>query len=352
MKFNRMEDALDFISRLPDRPTLSEGYTPEKIKAEFDRGVQALKKYINEDLLRQLEANGAGSSAAEKLGSAMISDLKGKTVYEQIVALKGLADSLREDLKNAVTGEIPDGSLGEEKLSSSLRDMLHAKDVQGLRCHSYTQQGVYTFTAPRAGLYRFRMVGAGGAGTLINSSGEPVGSFDCHGGPSGAYAEFCRYLEKDASVSMVIGRGGAPVPEVTLGQVLDLEELGEDFFTWMLAAQQGESTEIYFSDTVRIAADGGNRGGGPVGVRTFDLGDTPVICYSGAPESLWGRERIAMGADSFLGVGGRRGKAPGFGGGGEGGRIRLETATKFVVEKLPAAGGDGAVFIEYVGGEG
>ncbi len=351
MKFNRMEDALDFISRLPDRPSLSEGYTPEKIKAEFDKGVQALKEYINEDLLRQLEANGAGSSAAERLGSATIRGLKGKNVYDQLAALKELADTLREDLNSAVTGAIPDGSLGEEKLTSPLRDLLHAKESHGFRCVSYTQRGAYTFITPRAGLYRIRLVGGGGAGTLINPLAQPVGSYDCHGGASGACGEFFRYMEKGARMSMVIGQGAFPRREITLGQVLDTQEMEEGHFEWLMLSQEGGSTEIYFTNDIRVVAEGGSREGGPVGVRTYELGDTPVMCYSGAHQNPWGQERIAMGADSLLGQGGRRGKAPGNGGGGEGGRIRFETETRFVVEKLPTAGGDGAVFIEYIGGD-
>lgn len=350
MSFDRMKERPDFVSRLPDRPQASEGYSPQALKAVFDRGALALRAYLNEDLLCQLEAKGEGVSAAERLGSAAIDGLKGNTVHAQIAALKVLADALREDLRLAATGEIPDGSLGEEKLSEELRDRLEKQNGQGLFYKVFSQNGIFEFVAPQKGCYRFRFTGAGGAGTLVNPLGKPTGVYECEGGPGGAHGELLREMAEGDKVTLIVGKGGVPYGGFALGQELSATEYDGNYLSNRLDSFPGGDTELIFPDGERLVAMGGDRAAGPVGVRSYHLKSILSVSRRSVPVNPFGGQWLSCGADSSAGQGGRNGEAPGIGGGGEGGRLRFEEDARYVVEALPASGADGAVVIDYIGG--
>lgn len=93
-------------SSMPDRPNTVFASTAA-FKAALDSSTQALQAAINA-LVADLQASGAGVSAAEFIGSAPIAGLSGSTVYNQITDAKS-------QLNGVVLGQIPDLSLTTNK---------------------------------------------------------------------------------------------------------------------------------------------------------------------------------------------------------------------------------------------
>lgn len=347
MSFSRMMEATDHVARLPDCPAASEGYSPQALKAVFDKGATLVKEFINQVLLQELEANGAGASAAERLGSAYVEGLAGITVHQQIRSLKEALDRVEAQGEEAILGQIPDGSLGENKLDEALIALLYEKNKRTL-CHKvYDKKGVYSFQAPAAGRYRIRGVGAGGAGNLLCPQGSPTGSFDGMGGPSGAYAEVNLHLEKGAPVSISVGSGGVPVGH-SVGQILSEVEYEGDYVANARYSAPGEDTEIHFSNEKRLLIHGGSDDPWGAKVQIYGAWEAAPITRRGRS---YAEEKKRAGADSALGQGGGDGVNAGMGGGGQGGRLYWgEDGDRRVLE-TPSAGSDGAVIIDYLGGE-
>ena len=88
--------------------------TPAEVKAAFDSRGDDLKTYLDA-LITALNSTTAGSSGADKLGMTAIEGLDGETVQAIVGDLKNYLDT---GLNAVVLGQIPDGSLGDVKLSN------------------------------------------------------------------------------------------------------------------------------------------------------------------------------------------------------------------------------------------
>lgn len=105
MAFTSISKDMNIISVLSNLPNEDDGLTAEELKEKFDEGGLALKEYINDTLLSELE----GVSGSEKLGAKAISGVAGANIYLQISDLKTQLDEL-------TMGSIPDNSLETIKL--------------------------------------------------------------------------------------------------------------------------------------------------------------------------------------------------------------------------------------------
>lgn len=128
MSFTRITDEMENISGLSDRPNDSDGLSAAQLKALFDAPGVALKKYVNEVLLPELESKEeravthttpSGSvtefihSGAYHIGVGPIAGLS-----EQGYSLQLVLSMLYEAISEATVGSIPDGSLTAAKYGS------------------------------------------------------------------------------------------------------------------------------------------------------------------------------------------------------------------------------------------
>ena len=90
MALPKFDKDMAIISALDDEPNDVGGLTAAELKAKFDEGGQALKQFLNETLTPQIDMQKAG----------------------------------REELQGLVLGQIPDGSITEEKLTPELEEQI------------------------------------------------------------------------------------------------------------------------------------------------------------------------------------------------------------------------------------
>ena len=348
MDFTRITDRLNNVSALPDVPAMSEGWTPEALKAEFDKAALSIGRFINEILLPELEANGQGASGAEKIGSAAISGLEGMTVRSQLVSLRQLCSLLDSRIREVSAGGIPDGTIGLEKFSAEALAMMSQRFTANLCVSSFTQAGSFTFTAPRTGIYRVRAVGGGSAGNLVNSHGMSTGVYSGTGGSSGSYAEALVSLNADTVLNIVVGQGGQPIAGIAVGQEFSLEQYA-DYVNRCSYSGLGGNTTVRVPSVGTIVCAGADPDNAfartSFGLAAGDTGFSAPIAVSGDSIVNYGRGR-----DSRLGQGGMEFENAGMGAGGCGGRLYYSADEYYAVRSLPKPGGDGAVLIEYIGG--
>lgn len=98
---------LDIISLLDDEPNDVGGLSAEVFKAEFDKGTNIIKDYINETLLPEL----AGESGAENVG---ITTIPGVTGAENVQAA---LEKIESQLVDMTQGAVADGSINSAKLA-------------------------------------------------------------------------------------------------------------------------------------------------------------------------------------------------------------------------------------------
>lgn len=106
MAFTRVDKDAGVIQALPDRPNSSGGLTPAALKAKFDELGAALKNYLNETHLAELE----GTGGAGNIGINEISGLEAANIQAALEALKSAIDG-------ATTGALPAKSVTEAKLA-------------------------------------------------------------------------------------------------------------------------------------------------------------------------------------------------------------------------------------------
>ena len=82
MAFTRVTAATNNVSSLPNKPN-ENGYTASTLKAVFDTIGAALKTYINDTLLAELE----GTSAAGNIGITSITGMTADDVQEALEEL-------------------------------------------------------------------------------------------------------------------------------------------------------------------------------------------------------------------------------------------------------------------------
>ena len=351
MKFTKLNDDLACVGALPDRPEAADGYTPDALKAVFDRAGLSIQTYLNQVLTRELEDYGKGASAAEKLGSAPIAGLRSHTVHAQLTELKEGLDTLekswQEELGQLVNGVLPAGSVGEDRLTDGVRDQLHGWESLSLRQTVLDTPGEHRFTAPRTGCYRFRLVGAGAAGTLVHPDAYGVGTYYGHGGGAGAWAEFTVAMQAGEVASVTVGKGGVAA-NAHPGDTMTTTDYHTGYVANEAYSFPGGLTQVELGGGRWALAAGGDVTRERVVCITQGL--PGVLCGSGAPHAYNGATVLSVGADSAMGLGGAETLSAGYGAGGAGGSISFDGDDYYTVLLAPAPGGNGAVIIEYLGG--
>jgi len=105
MAFTSISKDMNIISVLSDLPNEDDGLSPSELKAKFDEAGLAVKQYINDTLISELE----GETASENLGAKAITGVEGANIYAQL-------NNLKTQLDDLTMGEIPDNSLQTVKL--------------------------------------------------------------------------------------------------------------------------------------------------------------------------------------------------------------------------------------------
>lgn len=370
MSFQPLNHEFTHVRSLPNRPRLSDGYTPEAIKACFDLAGEIIQDYINQTLLPALQSREAQSSAAEALGSAAVGEIPSSSIHAQLCALDEQQKNLKELLQQAAAGVFPPESIPLELLEESLRDTIAASTEKDAKIAAFTTPGSHTFVAPRSGLYRIRMCGAGGGGSyyhpmLLENEGIEAGqSFPGRGGAAGAALEAILHLEQGEEFSLSIGQGGE-VCEIPEGDSASLEEGYElsdlrsymEDLTWVSVGEESSFSKA--SGEMLFRCQGGN----PLqrcSQSESDCATAEAVFLHPSPSFVLDKvaplcdEWIAgdTGASSALGQGGfalseTKASDASYGGGGSGGLLHL-TAPLFDIDRAAKKGGDGAIFIEYI----
>ncbi len=370
MAFTRSEETLSFIRSLPDRPRLSDGYTPEKLKELFDRGACVLQAFLNQTLLPELESKTSGKSGAEAIGSAALPSTPAGSLHEQLCALDAAINALSDALNEAAAGILPPESVPLDKLAENVQAMLTAAHNRTLGLYAFTTPGTHTFTVEKDGLYRLRMCGGGSGGSyyhpLYHHSEEFVTGdvIDGRGGASGATLEAFLPLEAGRVLNVHVGAGGL-VEYPLISDAAD-DALGNSYAS--ITAYLNENHWQSYGEESTLCDEDGTvlaraAGGDPTTERVFATvsdalsatialpfhgeggifeGVLPIDCY----------KPLSIGRDSRLGSGGlytSEGVSipAGYGAGGHGGTLYLHNA-KFHRKHSPAPGGGGIVLFEFI----
>lgn len=109
---SKMTDNVNVIAGLNSRPNLRDGLTDEELKAKFDEAATLIKEYINNVLIPDIRARNIPFTSSS-------GNVQGTTVLEAL-----------EWLKNQITdvqiGQIVDNSIGVEKLTAALRNVVNS----------------------------------------------------------------------------------------------------------------------------------------------------------------------------------------------------------------------------------
>ena len=93
MDFTPLEKDMNIISALDDEPNDVGGLTATELKAKFDEGGNAIKDYLNNTVIPEVKV-----ALGDKAG--------------------------KDELQGLVLGQIPDGTITEDKLSEELKEQI------------------------------------------------------------------------------------------------------------------------------------------------------------------------------------------------------------------------------------
>lgn len=118
MGFTRSERDVKIIQKLSDYPNAEEGISSEKLKESFDKGSLILQEDINQ-LQKELEEN----KSASFLGAQYLDDTD-----ESSNNVQAKLEYLFNQIKGVSQGQVPDGSITENKLDFNYANSLAKKD--------------------------------------------------------------------------------------------------------------------------------------------------------------------------------------------------------------------------------
>lgn len=146
MSLPKMTTAVNNISQLDTRPNAVNGLTADQLKAEFDKGAEAIKRFLNEVLIPALDsaitldALGAVPETRKVNGQALSADV---TVSAEDVPafgpdqLKRTAQFLLDELADGVSKAVPKtrkvaGKTLDEDIALAAEDVGYSKTVGGV----------------------------------------------------------------------------------------------------------------------------------------------------------------------------------------------------------------------------
>ncbi len=314
MKFTALTSDVMNVSKLPDRPNIESGYTPDGVKETFDKAGQDIKTYINTTLIEELQSKEERASGADRIGSAPIATLTGETVQEKL-------ESLSERLNGLANGNIPDGSITPDKFSPEISAFLTSASV---RNKLFLNSG--SFSIERGGVYKITAVGGGAGG------GKSLTNYYCPcGGGGGASAIVWLTLAEGDTLELEVGEGGRGLYNKN-GESVNASPGGDT-----VVKKNGEEIMRACGGTIgngaRARAIGGDiniSGGFPTAKGIVKLDSTTYLT-------------LDIGGSSLIGEGGAfAGDEVGIGGGGYAG---VRSGSNYSDGQ---DGGKGAVIIEFI----
>lgn len=311
----RLEKDISHVSKLPDIPTLENGYTPRALKERFDMAGEDIKDYINESLINELEsplgAASVGIEADDLVG--------GKNVQE------GLC-SLGRKIQDAIGGQIPDGTVTPDKFVPSIASFIKEGSI---KMRLFADPGLHAFIPTRTGDYKITVQGAGGGGSVVGVY------YNSYGGGSGAVSVGVFRLEAGHEYTVSVGEGGNGITVDENGYLLS-------------RAESGGSCGFYDGDTELLFAEGGKIGDHSRGEAISrggiirKMGGYPMLRFK--PHTSTPSFEAGAGSD-FANPTALKETTAGLGAGGYGAEF------EFSGEKYSRAGGkggNGCVLIEWV----
>ncbi len=315
MALKRLDKDISHVSKLPDIPTLENGYTPESLKERFDMAGEDIKEYINEILINELE----GEMGASSIGIRADESLSGATVQEGLCDLAG-------KIREVVGGQIPDGTISPDKFVPSIASFIKEGSH---KMRLFAEPGEHVFTPTRTGDYKITVQGAGGGGSVFGVY------YHSYGGGSGAVTTGCIRLTAGHDYTVKIGKGGNGVKSDLSGNLLS-------------NAECGEACGFYDGETELLFAEGGKIGTHYDGEATSRGG---IICKTGECPRMKFKSNNSTptfenGAGSeFASETSNKDMNAGYGAGGFGAEYTL---TSYTYVRSGGQGGNGCVLIEWV----
>lgn len=314
MALKRFNKDISHVSKLPDTPTLENGYTPKSLKERFDMAGEDIKEYINASLINELE----GENGASNIGIKSDESLKGTTVQEGLCDLAG-------KIREVVGGQIPDGSISPDKFVPSIASFIKEGSH---KMRLFAEPGEHIFTPTRTGDYKITVQGAGGGGTIVGIYARS------YGGGSGAVTKGCIRLTAGHSYTVKVGRGGNGDKCDVLGNSLS-------------KAECGEASGFYDGETELLFAEGGKIGDHYEGEATSRGG---IICKMGEGPRMKFYDNntnptFEDGAGSEFASQTNKNTNAGYGAGGYGAEYSLSSYTYL---RQGGQGGPGCVLLEWV----
>lgn len=117
MSFTRSTTNVDVHKNMPDYPS-SEGYTAAQLKTAFDSSAVGLKADLN-GLMTELE----DTSSASNIGASAVTNGDSSNTNVQ-----AKLEYIMEQVQGAVLGDIPDGTITQEKLNATYEETIAKKD--------------------------------------------------------------------------------------------------------------------------------------------------------------------------------------------------------------------------------
>lgn len=117
MAFTQVSKDMDIIAALDDEPNDVGGLTAAQLKAKFDEGGKALKTYINDTLIPELESSTGGASIG--VSASGITATKLNAALEELKAAVDEATIGTLPNGSVTTAKIQDGAVSSAKLGAS-----------------------------------------------------------------------------------------------------------------------------------------------------------------------------------------------------------------------------------------
>lgn len=145
MSFTKSTTDISVHQKLGDYPSQDDGITADELKKKFDYPAETLQEDLNK-VVEELSKNTASSNiGADKIHE---SDASAENVQAKL-------EKIYKDLQNVTLGQIPDGSITEEKLNANYSSTLAKKDGElqiglnaeklgGFRFSDFYKIGEYT----------------------------------------------------------------------------------------------------------------------------------------------------------------------------------------------------------------
>lgn len=105
MAFSKFTEDMEIIGKLDDKPNDMTGHDAAWLKAQFDEAGKALKAFLNETLIAELEASGAKNIGIDNDGTQLTS-----------TTIQGALEELDTVARQSAEGVVSVGSITTEKL--------------------------------------------------------------------------------------------------------------------------------------------------------------------------------------------------------------------------------------------